>query len=138
MILNKENIQLFFDLFSRKELDEIMKLFDENSVFVDANYPGGKLIGKKNILRGFKWSLKNATKLKFNILNCFVNNNLAFVEVFAEHELKFNLKYSFKEVFVIELENEKIKRLEAYLLSPPKNITSFISKLTNIFWKFQK
>ena len=135
MILSQKLIQTLLNSFSNKEIETIMKYFDDESIFIDAHYPGTKLVGIKNIRRALEWSLKNVSEMKFTILNCWINDNIASVEVLAEHKLKFGIKLNFREIFVIETKNEVVTRFEAFLLYSPNVFGKLIGNITNLIWK---
>ena len=133
--LNRENIELLFESFSNKDIEKVMSVFDNDSIFIDAHYPEKEMIGAHSIRRGLSWSINNMSSMKFTILNLWISEDKASVEVFAEHKLKIGLKLNFKEVFIIEIKNQKIKRFEAFLPYPPFGFVNFASKL---IWKIFK
>ena len=136
--ISKDLIRYFFDTIEAKDITAAMDGFNEGAEFIDPHYPNTHMKGKEEILSGLTWGFKGLKKLGFTIVNYYEaeDGQSAAVEVATAHELPNGKKLNFPQVFIFEVTDHKITRLQAYEPYGPHGhinimliVTRFINKL---------
>ena len=137
--ISPELIRQFFDAVEAKDLTTIMANFDTHAEFIDPHYPTVHMKGKEEILEGLTWGCNSLKSFGFTITNYFESKdgNSAAVEIATAHELPTGKKLNFQQVFVIEVNNGKITRLQAYEPYGPHGMNKVMLIVTRLIKKFK-
>lgn len=109
-------IKQIFDAVEAKNITLCLSYFTDSAEFIDPHYPNNHMRGKAEITEGLTWGFKGIKKLGFNVTHIFSSEDglSAAVEIATAHELLNGDKLNFPQVFIFEVKNEKITRLQAY------------------------
>ena len=128
-----------FEALEAKDKDAVINLFHNESEFIDPHYPNTHMKGKSEIIEGLTWSFKGIKAFSFTPVNYFENKHgtHASVEMATKIELENGKKISFRQVFVIETNNGKISRCQAYETYGPHGILKIILTFTRFINKLR-
>ncbi len=137
--VSKELIRYFFDTIEAKDITAAMDDFNEGAEFIDPHYPNTHMKGKEEILKGLTWGFKGLKKLGFTIVNYFEaeDGQSAAVEVATAHELPNGKKLNFPQVFIFEVKDHKITRLQAYEPYGPHGVINIMLVVTRFINKIR-
>lgn len=130
-------IEKVLNAFCAKDLELVMSFFAEDARVYDPHYPEPEMQGLAAIRRGFAWGLGNMEKPGFVIRHCWLDGEKAVLEMDTHHVFKGGMEVKFPQVFVIEMQNGKITRLQAYVPYSPPGLGGVLTKLTRLKWKLQ-
>jgi len=128
-----------FNAVETKDLDAVMSFYHSDIDFIDPHYPKVHMKGKNEVLKGLTWSFKTVKSFSFKTINYFENEDStkASVEYDSIIELFNGKSFQFRQVFIIEMQNDEIRRLQAYETYGPHGmhkimlvVTRFIHKIT--------
>ena len=137
---NYKLVKHFFEVAETKNLERALELFTENAKFIDPHYPRTHMQGKKEILEGLTWGFSGLKKLGFTIEKYFETkegNSIA-VEVATAHELSNGKVLNFPQVFIIDIQDKKISRCQAYEPYGPHGMLKVILGGTRLIMKVRK
>jgi len=139
-LLSPELVRQFFDMIEAKDITATMANFCSDAEFIDPHYPKVHMQGEKEILEGLIWGFKSLKKLGFTVVHYFESDGgkRAAVEVTTNHELPNGTKLNFQQMFVFELSDGKISRLQAYEPYGPHGMNNIVLKVTRFAWKFTR
>ncbi len=122
-----------------KNIDSILNIFHEDSVFIDPHYPNVHMKGKAQIREGFTWGMNGVESFQFTPINYFENkeNTSASVEVATKLVLKNGKKLSYQQVFIIETKEGKISRCQAYETYGPHGVLNIMLTVTRLVNKLR-
>ncbi len=135
--MNTTMIDALMNAFMAKDLEQVLSFFAEDALLYDPHYPVPEMKGKNAIRRGLKWGLGNMEKPGFQIRNCWIDSDQAVLEVDTHHVFKGGMRINFPQVFVIEVRDGLVTRLQSYVPYPPHGIAGLLSSLTRLWWKIQ-
>jgi ketosteroid isomerase-like protein len=109
-------IRAAFAAVMAKDLDACLAGFAEDGVLIDPHYPIRRMEGKAAIADGLRWSFGGMEVLGFEIERYFeaADGRSAAVEVATHHVLKGGRSLNFPQVFVFQVRDGLITRLQAY------------------------
>ena len=138
--LSPELIRQFFDEVEAKDMSAMMANFCSDADFIDPHYPKVHMHGEQEILDGLTWGVKSLEKLGFTIVHYFAaeDGKSAAVEVTTNHELPNGKKLNFQQMFVFELRDGKISRLQAYEPYGPHGMATIMLMTTRFIRKFTR
>lgn len=128
-------IQRVLDLFSAKELDALLALFADDAIVYDPHYPQPRMVGKAAIRRGFAWGMASLEKPGFTVRNSWAEGNKLVVELDTHHVIRGNMKAEFDQVFVADVRDGLITRLQSYVPYRPGGIAAVLSRGTALAWR---
>lgn len=133
----KEILDGLIAAFHAKDLEAVMSYFAEDAVLFDPHYPIQRMEGKAAIRQGMEWGLGNLEKPGFIVRHFWSNGQNGAVELDTHHIFRGGMEVKFDQVFVFELADGKLKRLQSYVPYPPPGIGGFLSKMTRWAWKLK-
>jgi hypothetical protein len=115
-----------------------MHVFAEDAVVIDPHFPTPRMQGKAAIRAGFRGAMSGMRSFGYTIVNYFESENgqSAAVETATHHVLKQGMQRNFPQVFIFEMANGHITRLQVYEPYGPHGIMGvflFVARLTNRF-----
>jgi ketosteroid isomerase-like protein len=120
-----------------KDIDAALATFADDAVLIDPHYPEPRMKGRVAIERGLRWSLGSLDKPGFSIRNSASSGDISFFEVDTRHRLKIGLTVAFDQVFVVEIREGRIARLQAYEPYPAPGVAGLIRRATRIAWRLR-
>jgi len=128
-----------FAAIEAKDISTTINFFFNESEFIDPHYPNIHMKGKKEISEGLAWSFKNIKVFSFIPVNYFENEDgtQASIEMTTKIELANGRKQCFRQVFIIETNNGKISRCQAYQTYGPHGVLKIILTLTRFINKLR-
>ena len=95
------------------------------------------MVGKAEIEKGLTWGMGAMQKMGFPIVNYWENaaEGKIVVEIATAHVLKNGMKLNFPQVFVIELRDNLVTRMQAYEPYGPHGINMIVLGITRLIWK---
>ena len=121
-----------------KDLDAMMRLFADDAVLIDPHFPTPQMQGKAAITEGFQGAITGMRSFGYTIVNYCESENgqCAAVETATHHVLKQGMKRNFPQVFIFEVADGHITRLQAYEPYGPHGILGVflcVARLANRF-----
>lgn len=135
--LQRQQVERVFDAFMAKDLNAVLALFAEDARVFDPHYPIPDMQGMAAIRRGLTWGLATLEKPGFIIRNFWAGENSAVVEMDTHHVLKGGMELKFPQIFVIEMRDGLVTRLQSYVPYPAPGIGGMIATFTRLVWKIQ-
>ena len=125
-----------FATIEAKDLNGLLTLFAEDGVLIDPHFPAERMQGKATIRKNFEEAMKGMHSFGYTIVNYCESENgqCAAVETATHHVLKEGMKRNFPQVFIFEVANGSITRLQAYEPYGPHGIVGMflsIARLAN-------
>jgi ketosteroid isomerase-like protein len=128
-----------FERVEAKDLDGMMNLFAEDAVVIDPHFRNPRMDGKAAITEGFRGAMSGMHAFGYTTVNYCesANGQCAAVETATHHVLTRGIKLNFPQMFVFEVADGRITRMQAYEPYGPHGILGFflfLSRLTT-FWR---
>lgn len=123
------------NLMMDKDLDGMMDLIHDDALFVDPHYPMQRMKGKEAIRQGLIWGLETLVKPGFEIKKIHASEHSGAVEVATHHVLKGGMEVEFDQVFLLEISEGKLSRLQAFVPYRQPGIGGWIPRITGLWWK---
>lgn len=127
-----------FTTLEDKDLEAMMRLFAEDAVVIDPHFPTPRMQGKATIRKGFQGAMSGMRSFGYTIVNYCESENrqCAAVETATHHVLKQGMTRDFPQVFVFEVANESITRLQAYEPYGPHGILGVFLGVARLAHRF--
>ena len=127
-----------FATLEAKDLEAMMSLFAEDAVLIDPHFPTPQMQGKAAIRRGFQGAMSGMRSFGYTIVNYCESEDgkTAAVETATHHVLKQGMKRDFPQVFIFEVANGQITRLQAYEPYGPHGILGAFLSLARFANRF--
>ena len=127
-----------FATLQAKDLETPMQMFADDAVVIDPHFPTPRMQGKASIRKGFGEAMSGMRSFGYTIANYFESENGqgAAVETATHHVLKQGMERNFPQVFIFEVADEHITRLQAYEPYGPHGIIGvflWVARLANRF-----
>ena len=124
-----------FTTLEGKNLGELLNLFADDAVLIDPHFPTTRMQGKATIRKGFQGAMSGMQSFGYTIVNYFESENgqCAAVETATHHVIKQGMKLNFPQVFIFEVADGHITRLQAYEPYGPHGVMGmflFFARLT--------
>ena len=121
-----------------KDLEAMMSLFADDAVVIDPHFPTPQMQGKAAIREAFRGAMSGMRSFGYTIVNYCESENgqCAAVETATHHVLIQGMKRNFPQVFIFEVADGHITRLQAYEPYGPPGIMGaflFVARLTHRF-----
>ena len=99
-----------------KDLEAMMSVFADDAVVIDPHFPTPQMQGKTAIREGFRRAMNGMQSFGYTIVNYCESENgqCAAVETATHHVVKQGMKLNFPQVFIFEVADGHITRLQAY------------------------
>ena len=117
-----------------KDLEGLRRLVAEDAVLVDPHYPAPRMAGWAAIEDGLRWSFGTIEAFRFDVVHEFgsVDGAHAAVEVDSDHVLRGGRRLAFGQVFVVDVRDGRIDRLQAYEPYGPGGLVAWVLRLTRL------
>lgn len=118
---------------SRDQL-ALIDLVTEDAVFVDPHYPTPLMVGRQAIGDGLRWAFGAIEAFRFETLLGFDSGDgrHAAVEVDCHHVLRGGRPLAFRQVFIADVRDGRITRLQAYQPYGPGGLVGLVLSLTRL------
>ena len=121
-----------------KDLEAMMSLLADDAVVIDPHFPTPQMQGKAVITEAFRGAMSGMRSFGYTIVNYCESENgqCAAVETATHHVLIQGMKRNFPQVFIFEVANGHITRLQAYEPYGPHGIMGvflLVARLTKRF-----
>jgi len=128
-----------FESIAAKNLEKTMSFFHKDAEFIDPHYPNTHMQGLKQIQDGFNWGFNGVKSFQFDPLNYFENDNgtCASIECASILVLKNGKRLNYQQVFIVEMRDNKISRLQAYETYGPHGLLKLVLTMTRLMNKFR-
>lgn len=123
--------------FEAKDLEAVIQYFADDAIFFDPHYPVPRMEGTAAIRQGMAWGQRNMEKPGFTVRHFWSDGSKGAVELDTRHVFKGGMTAKFDQVFVFELENGKLTRLQSYLPYSPSGLAGFLRQMTRLVWRLQ-
>lgn len=133
----KAIIEGLLNAFMRKDLPAIMAYFADDAVLYDPHYPQPRMVGKEAIQQGIAWGLSTLEKPGFTIRQVWIDGNSGVAETDTHHVIRGSITSKMDQVFVFEVRDGKLTRLQSYVPYPPHGIAGVIGTVTKVMWRLQ-
>ena len=117
-----------------KDLAAVRALVAEEGVFIDPHYPTPRTIGWTAISEQLRWAFGAIETFRFEIVHAFESSDgrHAAVEVDSRHVLRGGRQLVFRQVFVVDVADGRIRRLQAYAPYGPGWLVGWVLRLTRL------
>ena len=121
-----------------QDLETLMQMFADDAVVIDPHFPTPPMQGKASIRKGFGEAMSGMRSFGYTIVNYFESENGqgTAVETATHHVLKQGMERNLPQVFIFEVADEHITRLQAYEPYGPHGIIGvflWVARLANRF-----
>lgn len=123
--------------FEAMDLDAVMGFFTEDAVLYDPHYPVPRMEGTAAIRQGLAWGLGNLVKPGFTIRHFWSDGESGAVELDTHHIFKGGMEVKIDQIFVFELRDGKLKRLQSYVPYSPHGVGGILPKVTRLVWRLR-
>ncbi len=112
----RDLVTRMFATVEAKNLDAMIDLFAEDGVLIDPHFPISRMQGKAAIAENFKEAMTGMQSFGYTIVNYFeaANGQSAAVETATHHVAKGGMKLNFPQVFIFDVADGRITRMQAY------------------------
>jgi len=133
-------IARLFSAVEAKDLETTMRLFADDALVIDPHFPAHRMRGKTAIAEGFRGAMGTMRSFGYTTTNYFEteNGNCAAVETATHHVIGQGRELNFSQVFVFEVANMRITRMQAYEPYGPHGMMGaflFLARLKSRFLK---
>ena len=124
-------ISNLFHAFIKKDIDKLLSFYSETAIFADPHYDPPIMIGKQEIRKGLIIAFTHIKNSNFSILNHFQNGNTHVIETKTSHLLFSGQNLKFKQVIIIDTQNNLITCQRCYSFNPPLTVYFLFLHLKN-------
>ncbi len=135
--MQREVIDGLVQAFQAKDLEAALAFFTEDAEVYDPHYPVAEMRGKEAIRRGFSWAFSHMARPGFTIQRVYTEDGRGVVEVDTHHRFKNGLELKFSQLFLYEVQDGRIRRLQAYVPYPPPGMGSLLLAVTRWLWRLK-
>ena len=121
-----------------KDLDAMMSVFAEDAVLIDPHFPTSRMQGKAVITKAMGEAMSGMRSFGYTIVNYCESQNgqCAAVETATHHVMKQGMKLNFPQVFIFDVADGRITRMQAYEPYGPHGIAGFFLSLGRLVQRF--
>ena len=121
-------------------LTTILSCFADDALVIDPHYPEPRMQGKAAISAGLLWAFGSMRKMGFKIIKYYEapDGTSAAVEIDTAHVLKSGMKLRFPQVFIIDVRDGKVTRLQAYEPYGPNGVGALLLGLARLQRRFKR
>ena len=133
----KRQVKESFQAVEAKDIEAFLACLTDDVQFIDPHYPKVQMQGKEEIRAGLTWGFKGLKKLGFTIEKYFESEDgkSVAIEVATAHILPNGKSLNFPQVFIIDIKNKKISRIQAYEPYGPHGMLKIILGVTRLIKK---
>ena len=123
-----------FATLEARDLQAMMHLFAEEAVVIDPHFPTPRMQGKAAFRKGFQEAMSGMSSFGYTIVNYCESEDgqWAAVETATHHVLKQGIKQNFSQVFIFEVADGSLTRLQAYEPYGPHGILGVFLSLARL------
>ena len=113
--VEREYIEAVLGAFEQGDADDASAVFAEDGVFVDPRYPDEEYHGPEGVRRALEQGFESATeRSRFIVRNFWSAETSCVVEVETYYRTADGSERAFPQVFVVEMDNGRVARWQAY------------------------
>jgi ketosteroid isomerase-like protein len=113
--VEREYIEAILGAFEDGDADDVSAVFAEDAVFVDPWYPGEEYHGPAGVRRAIEGGPRNVIeRSEFVVRNFWSAETSCVVEVETYYRTADDSERAFPQVFVVEMDNGRVARWQAY------------------------
>jgi ketosteroid isomerase-like protein len=124
--LSREQVSAVFAAFEAKDIEKVMALFTDDAVVIDPHYAVVRMKGKAAIREGLAGAFRDLAQPGFTLVNFWANEQSCAVEMDTHHRLSNGREIKFPQVFIVEMRDGLVTRLQAYEPYGPHGILNII------------
>ena len=123
-----------------KDLSALRGLVADEAVFIDPHYPNARMAGWTAISDGLRWAFATIEAFAFETVIGFdsPDGRHAAVEVDCRYALRGGRRQAFRQVFVADVREGRIVRLQAYEPYGPGGLVGWVLRLTRLGRRFRR
>ena len=127
-----------FAVIAAKDLEALMRMFADDAILIDLHFPEPQMQGKVAIRKSFGEAMRGMDAFGYTVVNYCESERgrCAAVETATHHVLKQGMKLNFPQVFIFEVADGQITRLQAYepygphgMMGVVLSVSRFVSRL---------
>jgi ketosteroid isomerase-like protein len=127
-------VSRIFTAVEAKNLELMISQFADDAVLIDPHFPAGRLQGKGAITEGMRGAFAGMQSFGYTVVNYFESESgqSAAVETATHHVIKQGWKLNFPQMFVFDVIDGRITRMQAYEPYGPNGIVGvflFLARL---------
>lgn len=126
-----------FDSFQAKDRQRLFALFTDDAEIYDPHYPRPHMAGRVAVERGLSWALRTLEKPGFTVRHVWIDGSRLAAEVDTHHVVRGPIRSQFAQLFVIDVRDDRIARLRAYVPYRADGIGGAIARLTGLSWRLR-
>jgi ketosteroid isomerase-like protein len=128
-----------FQAVEAKDIEAVLNCFTDDAQLIDPHYPKVQMKGKEEIRAGLTWGFKGLKKLGFTIEKYFESEDgkSVAIEVATAHVLPNGKPLNFPQVFMIDIEEGKISRMQSYVPYGSHGMLKIILGVARLSKKFR-
>jgi ketosteroid isomerase-like protein len=129
-----------FATIEAKDLEAMMRLFADDAVLIDPHFPTPQMQGKAVITEAFREAMRGMGSFGYTIVNYCESESgqCAAVETTTHHVVRRGMKLNFPQVFIFEVADGHISRLQAYEPYGPHGIIGVFLSLARLLKRFAR
>ena len=106
-----------------KDVDLLLNYFADDAVLFDPHFPVSNMEGKSLIRCSYNWAFLSVKELCISIEREFTSSDgqSGVFELRTKYRSQTGRQQTFFQMFILEMKNDKILRLQVYTPSAPKN-----------------
>lgn len=117
--LSREMMQEVLTKFEAKDVEGVVALFAPDGALIDPHYPQPMMQGHEAIRDGLEDAFMRLEQPGFTIRSAWLDQESGVMEVATHHRLMGGIELDFPQVFVVEVQDGLIKRMQSYVPYPP-------------------
>jgi ketosteroid isomerase-like protein len=123
-----------------KDLATLRALVADDGILVDPHYPTPTMVGWAAISEGLGWSFGTIDTFRFRVIHALesADGAHAAVEVDCDHVLRGGRRLAFQQVFVADVREGRIARLQAYEPYGPGGLVGWVLRLTRLWRRLRR
>ena len=135
--MDRAAIERMFAAFMAKDMDAVLALFADDAVMLDPHYPVREMRGKAAIRQGLEWAFRNIERPGLTLRRLLADGDGVMAEVDTNHVFRGGMAVHFPQVFVIDVRDGLIRRLQAYPPYGPGGVGSLLASATRLAWRLR-
>ena len=116
---NRALVERLLSAFEAKDLEAALACFADDALLIDPHYPTPEMRGKAAIRAGFDFIFTIVKQPGFSIRHFWTGDDDGALEVDTHHVLADGSQARFPQVFVFEMGDGLVRRLQVYAPYPP-------------------
>lgn len=123
-----------------KDLEALLRVFADDAIVIDPHFPTPRMRGKAAIRDGFRGAMGDTRSFGYTIVHYFESEDgqRAAVEMATHHVLRYGMTRAFPQVFIFDVADGRVTRLQAYEPYGPPGIMGAFLLLARLAHRFAR